>query len=398
MCPLKNILCVITYLCINTIYRQFMAGIYIHIPFCRQACIYCNFHFSTQVKNKPALVDAILLEIDQRKQYLSGESIETIYFGGGTPSLLTEEELDKILGKIHSEFNVVENPEITLEANPDDLDMKKLISMKKSGINRLSIGVQSFSETELLYLNRAHNAQEALNCIIMAQKAGIDNISIDLIYGIPGQTDEVWKQNLETVKSLSVPHFSAYSLTVEPKTQLDHLIKTHQSEAVDDAQTAAHFLLLMQWAQTNGFEHYEISNFSIPGMYARHNSSYWLSKKYLGLGPSAHSYNGETRQWNISNNAKYIALVNENGDYSEVEILDTDQQFNEYVMTSLRTMWGMDLEIIKQRFGDKILAELEQQLSDYIEQGFIIQNKSIIVLTNGGKLLADAIMSDLFRV
>ena len=375
-----------------------MAGIYIHIPYCKQACIYCNFHFSTQVKNKPALVEALLHEIEERTGYLEGEVIETIYFGGGTPSLLTPNELQNILDKIQEKHHITPNPEITLEANPDDLSAEKIKSLRESGINRLSIGVQSFLESDLDFLQRAHTSAQAIDSIKNAQDAGISNITIDLIYGIPGQSDETWMQNLEMVKSLGIPHFSAYSLTVEPRTQLDHLVKEKQLANVDDAQTERNFRMLMDWAETNGYIHYEISNFCLPDMYSRHNSSYWKGKKYLGIGPSAHSYDGKNRQWNISNNANYIKFLSEGKSYSEIEVLSTSQKFNEYLLTTLRTIWGADMKKIKTEFGMEYYERLQAQIIPYITQGYMLLENNKLTLTREGKLIADTIVSDLFVV
>ncbi len=383
-----------------TLYATFvkMAGIYIHIPYCRQACIYCNFHFSTQVKNKPALVDALLLELVQRKVYLGSDRIETIYFGGGTPSLLSTEELDKILNHIYQNFNIEDDLEVTLEANPDDLTPAKLQALKNSGINRLSIGIQSFSSKEIQYLNRIHTVDQALDSIKQAQDLGLTNISIDLIYGIPHQNDDVWVENLNRIITLSIPHFSAYSLTVEPKTQLAHLIKNKIISPIDDAQTASHFQLLMDWAENNKFDHYEISNFAKEGKISRHNSSYWLGKKYLGIGPAAHSYNTNTRQWNIASNTKYIKALNENLPYYEIESLNTNENYNEFLLLGLRTKWGVDLDVLNLKFGATYLEKFCTEIKPYQAKGLIKIEDNKIKLSQSGKLLADAIMSDLFIV
>lgn len=328
---------------------------------------------------------------------MDGESIETIYFGGGTPSLLSEIELATLLEKIYSNFNLDAYPEITLEANPDDLSFDKIKSLHKNGINRLSIGIQSFLESDLQFLKRAHNSEQAKSAIAMAQDIGISNITIDLIYGIPNQTDAIWLENLNLVHSLGIPHFSAYSLTVEPKTQLDFLINQKKLLPVDDEQTATHFMLLMNWAESKGYEHYEISNFCLPQMYSRHNSSYWQGKKYIGLGPSAHSYNGVSRQWNIANNELYIKNLNKAKPYFEIEILSAEEKFNEYLLTSLRTKWGCDLKKIALDFDKLFIEDLEKHILKYLERGYLSLDSNILRLTKSGKFLADNITSDLFR-
>jgi oxygen-independent coproporphyrinogen-3 oxidase len=371
-----------------------MAGIYLHIPYCKQACIYCNFHFSTQVKNKAALVEALLKEIEERKDYLNGEAVETIYFGGGTPSLLSGQEIELLLNKVYATHALSDNIEISLEANPDDLAAPKVKELARAGINRLSIGVQSFLDEDLHFLQRAHNSMQATDSIKAAQDAGINNITIDLIYGIPGQSIEIWLQNLEKVKEVGIAHFSAYSLTVEPKTRLDHLISQKKLNPVDDEQSAGNFITLMNWAEENGYEHYEISNFCRPGSYSRHNSSYWQGKKYCGIGPSAHSYNLDSRQWNIANNELYIKAINSNEPYFEVEKLNTEQKLNEYIMTSLRTKWGFDISKVDKQF----IPHLESVLPAHINRGHLIDEGGMIKLSRDGKLLADAIISDLFFV
>lgn len=283
-----------------------MAGIYLHIPFCKQACYYCNFHFSTSLAQKDAMVQAILREIQLQQNYLDGLAVSSIYFGGGTPSILPEEDLQALLQALHQHFNITPDAEITLEANPDDLTAAKLAALKAAGINRLSIGVQSFHEEDLQWMNRAHNSQQATQCITLAQAAGFENITIDLIYGGPTLSDEGWAANVQQAIALKVPHLSCYALTVEAGTALDHFIKKKKMAAVDTDKAARHFEQLMQWMQAAGYEHYEISNFALPGWHSRHNSSYWQGKSYLGIGPSAHSFNGTSRQWNIANNTAYI--------------------------------------------------------------------------------------------
>ena len=371
-----------------------MAGIYIHIPFCKQACHYCNFHFATSLHYKNDLIAALLKETTLQKDYLENEVVETIYFGGGTPSLCTKEEVKKILEAIHSSFSVIKNAEITLEANPDDITEEKLLDWKETGITRLSIGIQSFFEEDLKWMNRAHNAEQAVGSLQLAGKQ-FENISIDLIYGTPQLTNEKWKQNVDTAISLNIPHLSCYALTVEPKTPLDKMIKQHQSENINPDKQSEQFLLLMDWLEDAGYEHYEISNFAKlacpagrPGWRSHHNASYWQGKKYLGLGPSAHSFNGKERQWNISNNSQYIESVNENIIPSEKEELTSIQQANEYIMTSLRTMDGISLEIAGK--------DLLQKSKKFIDSGLIKLENNSLILTKEGKLLADGIAAELF--
>ena len=374
-----------------------MAGIYLHIPFCKQACHYCNFHFSTSLAHKNKLVAALLKETELQKSYLEDEVVETIYFGGGTPSLLEVADLRLQIEKIRQTFYISTDAEITLEANPDDVTEEKLIAWKEIGINRMSIGVQSFFVEDLVWMNRAHNAQQAIDNLQLAIKQ-FDNITIDLIYGHPLLTDEKWKQNVEQVISLNIPHISCYALTVEPKTPLQKMIKEHKKEDISPERQAEQFLQLMNWLAEAGYEHYEISNFAKPGHRSRHNSSYWQGKKYLGLGPSAHSFNGSSRQWNVSNNSKYISALIKNELLFEKEILTATQQLNEYIMTSLRTMEGLDLG----RVGSSEFGVLSQQLSakskKYIDSGKMIEENNCLKLTNEGKLFADGIAAELFNV
>lgn len=364
-----------------------MAGIYIHIPFCRQACHYCNFHFATSLHYKNDFIAALLKEISFQKDYLDNQLVETIYFGGGTPSLLSVDELALIKAKINSTFNIQAGTEITLEANPDDITEEKLLEWKQAGINRLSIGIQSFFEEDLKWMNRVHNAQQAIDSLQLALKH-FDNITIDLIYGTPELTNEKWKQNVDTAISLNIPHLSCYALTVEPKTPLDKMIKQHKSEDINPDKQSEQFLLLMQWLEEAGYEHYEISNFAKPGWRSRHNSSYWQGRKYLGLGPSAHSFNGAERQWNIANNNIYIESINNRKIPFEKEELTPTQKLNEYIMTSLRTMEGLKLDI-----AGKGLLEKSKK---FIDSGLIKLQDNSLVLTKEGKLLADGIAAELF--
>jgi oxygen-independent coproporphyrinogen-3 oxidase len=374
-----------------------MAGLYVHIPFCRKACHYCNFHFSTSTQQVAAMVDAICKEAELQRSYLN-EPLETIYFGGGTPSLLTKEQLGKLLQVFKEQFVVRNDIEITLEANPDDITTDILSGWRALGINRLSIGIQSFFEEDLQWMNRAHHAAQAAACIELAQNAGFSNISIDLIYGSPGLTDEKWQNNINKAIALGVPHLSCYALTVEPKTALAKMIETHRVADVDADTQARHFSMLINAVAAAGFEQYEISNFAKPGFRSRHNSSYWQGKHYLGLGPSAHSFNGESRQWNIANNALYLKSIESGLPAHEKEILTTVQQLNEYVMTALRTVEGISLDRIVEHWGkaekERILIGAEKHLL----AGHISRNEERLKLTEKGKFLADGIAADLFDV
>ena len=377
-----------------------MAGIYLHIPFCKQACHYCNFHFATSLRYKPALIEALLEEAALRKDYLEGDAVETIYFGGGTPSLCTTAEITSILATLRTEFNVLPGAEITLEANPDDITAVQLAHWKSVGINRLSIGVQSFFEEDLRWMNRAHTASQAIDSL---QQAIIvfPNSSMDLIYGTPGLTDDNWKQNVTTAIQLGVPHLSCYALTVEPKTPLDKMIRLHRSADVDPDVQSRQFLLLQDWMKEAGYEHYEISNFAKPGFRSRHNSAYWSSgttarsKNYLGLGPSAHSFNGSSRQWNIANNQAYIESINEDKLPFEREELTREQQLNEYIMTALRTIEGIRFSILENEFGIT-RASFNERARKFITGRLVIDEAEHLVLTREGKLLADGIAADLF--
>lgn len=342
------------------------------------------------------MLQAIAEEMAERKAYLKGEELETIYFGGGTPSLLEKDEIKFLLGAASRLFPIDANAEITLEANPDDLSAEKITALKEAGINRLSIGIQSFHDSDLSYLNRAHSAAQALQCIRDAQDIGITNITIDFIYGIPGQTDEAWLANLDLLKSLDLPHFSAYALTVEPKTALASMISKGTSTPVDEEQTARHFNLLLDWVKQNGYEQYEISNFSRSGFRARHNTSYWQGKNYLGLGPSAHSYDGKTRRWNAANNALYIRGLQDGTVYFETEDLTESDKYNEYMMTRLRTSGGASLDEIETLFAQA--AYCRKQAEPYISEGLLLEEKGSLILSPRGKLLADKIIADLFYI
>jgi len=372
-----------------------MSGIYIHIPFCKQACHYCDFHFSTSMKKKDDMVLALTKEIAMRKTEFLTEIVETIYFGGGTPSVLSNDEINFLIAEVYNNYKVVENPEITLEANPDDLSTERIFELSKSPINRLSIGIQSFYEEDLKMMNRAHNSAEAINCLTEATKY-FDNISLDLIYGIPGLTDEMWKKNIETALSFGIPHISSYALTVEPKTALRKLIDTGKIAEPQDEVASNHFMILVETLQKNGFIHYELSNFGKEGYFSKNNSAYWLGKKYIGIGPSAHSYDGEKRGWNIANNSLYLKSIQNDELPIETEILTISDRYNEYIMTGLRTIWGVSLERIETEFGLDYLDYLNKQSQKFLEDDLLFIENNILKPTAKGKFLTDGIASDLF--
>ena len=375
-----------------------MAGIYIHIPFCRQACNYCNFHFSTSLHYKNDFVAALLNEIQLQAaaNYLQDQSIATIYFGGGTPSLLTVEELQQIMQALQQHFTVTADAEITLEANPDDVTDEKLLGWKTSGINRLSIGIQSLFEEDLQWMNRAHTAEEAKQVITKARAAGFHSFTVDLIYGTPGLTDEKWLSNINWVLQQNINHLSCYALTVEEKTPLDKLIRQQKKTNVDAEQQSRQFILLMNELQKAGFEHYEISNFAKPGYRSKHNSSYWKGVHYLGLGPSAHSFNGISRQWNVANNQQYIQALQQHTIPFEKEELTKEQQLNEYIMTSLRLLEGCDLHYVEQQYGIAAAARLRTDATAFVIKGSLTITNDHLILTQTGKLFADSIAADLF--
>lgn len=372
-----------------------MSGIYIHIPFCKQACHYCDFHFSTNLKKKEEMVLALAKEIQLRKNEFQDEIVETIYFGGGTPSILQVEDLRFLIDEVYRNYKVVENPEITVEANPDDLTENRIIELSKNKVNRLSIGIQSFFEDDLKMMNRAHNAEEAKKCLETATQY-FDNISIDLIYGIPEMSNEKWLQNIETALSFGVPHISSYALTVEPKTALHSFIQKGIIPQPEDEVAQEHFHILVDKLSENGFIHYELSNFGKENYFSKNNSSYWLGKKYIGIGPSAHSYDGKNRGWNISNNSLYIKSIQENKLPIEIETLTKTDRYNEYIMTGLRTIWGISLDRIEQEFGKIYLDYLNQQATKFIEDHLLFIDNNILRTTKKGKFLSDGIASDLF--
>lgn len=373
-----------------------MAGIYLHIPFCKQACHYCDFHFSTSLSKKNEMLKAIQTELILQKNYLGAQPIETIYFGGGTPSLLKASELQLLIDQITTHFNLSTNAEITFEANPDDLDAQKVKELKQTAINRFSIGIQSFFEEDLRWMNRAHTAQEAESAIKRVQDAGFDNITIDLIYGHPLLSNEKWEHSIHRVIDLQIPHISSYAMTVEPQTALASFIRKGKQKALDETQSAEQFTQLMNHLEQAGFDHYEISNFAKPGKYSQHNSNYWAGVPYLGIGPSAHSFNGESRQWNVANNAIYLESIENKKIPAEVEILTTINRINEYIMTSLRTNRGMNITHIHKEFGEKYATNIEQELDRFVEQNWIAIHDRVVVLTKAGKLFADYIASELF--
>lgn len=374
-----------------------MSGIYLHIPFCRQACHYCDFHFSTVLKTKTALLKAMEKEIELQKGYLTSP-LRSIYFGGGTPSLLSAGEINGMIDKLQKNHQIEPNAEITLEANPDDLSTIKLKELMDAGINRLSIGVQSFCNEDLLFMNRTHNARQALTSIIAAQDAGFENISVDLIYGMPTLSDKNWRANLRQIIELKVPHLSAYCLTVEPNTALAHFIRQGTTPDVDEQSSNRQFKILMDKMKAGNFIHYEISNFAKDGFISRHNSSYWFNGKYLGIGPSAHSYNGETRRWNVANNIEYIRSFDKGKPCYQSEELSTRTKYNEYVMTSLRTIWGCDLDHVLTYFKEEALAHCLKEAETYIESGMISKRENKLTLTGKGLFIADRIASDLFII
>lgn len=376
-------------------------SVYIHIPFCKAACSYCDFHFSVNHEKMDQLVDALVREIQLRSDYLgtgpTKQVLQTIYFGGGTPSLLSENQLSRLFDELRKHFDFANDIEITLEANPDDLTEEKLAQLNKSPVNRLSIGVQSFFDEHLNLMRRAHSAQSAVSCIRNAAAAGFDNITIDLIYGVPGMSNEQWQSNLDTAFGLPVNHLSAYCLTIEKRTLLNKLIREGKVAAPDEDLAAVQFEMLMKAAAANQFEHYEISNFAKDGKYSVHNTSYWQNKPYLGIGPSAHSFNGISRQWNVAANATYVMNINAGTIPAESEILTLTNRHNEYLMTGLRTMWGVDLNELQNQFGDAAAEEFLKASKSYIDDELMEQQQSRFFLTTKGKLLADRIASELFQ-
>lgn len=373
-----------------------MAGIYLHIPFCKQACHYCDFHFSTRLVHKAEMVDCLIMEMKLHAAHLKGQSVNTIYFGGGTPSILEAVQIEQILEGLSLHFSISENPEITLEANPDDLSLAYLKDIRLAGINRLSIGIQSFDEEDLKFMNRAHNATQSHQALGNCREAGFDNLSIDLIYGLPNRDENFWRKQLETAWNYRPDHISAYALTVEEKTAYDHYIKQGIFSAPDDEISLVHFKLLTQFLQDKGYEHYEISNFAQAGKISQHNSNYWRRKHYLGLGPGAHSFFGNFRQWNVANNALYMKKIKANNPWYQKEELSLADQYNEYIMTRLRTNWGLDTQEIEQEFGPTFLVHFNQLAGPFLNAGKLKQEGPRITLSPSAKFLADGIAADLF--
>lgn len=382
-----------------------MSGIYIHIPFCKQACHYCDFHFSTSLKQKDLYIQALLTEIELQKAYFNthnkGAVIDTIYMGGGTPSLLLTSDINLIFNALYKNFEISSNCEITIEANPDDLNFDKLNDLKNNTpINRLSVGIQSFFDHDLVFMNRAHNSIEAKNCIKNAQQVGFDNISIDLIYGSPTTTAPQWEQNINTALDMNIQHISAYCLTVEPKTALHAFVAQKKVPSPNEEQAYANFEILSQMLTQKGFIHYEISNFGKNGFFSKHNTSYWQQKPYLGLGASAHSYNGySVRQWNVANNARYISTLLKEGKVpAEIEQLTNLQQLNEYLMTSLRTMWGINIEVVQQKWGEDLLNNLLTKIKQFEKDDFFcfLEQPKSIALTLKGRFMLDFLLLKLF--
>ena len=375
-----------------------MAGIYIHIPFCKQKCSYCDFHFSTTFENyRSDMIEAIINEIEVRKDYLVDQKIETLYFGGGTPSLLTFNELSRIIKKVKTSFPDIQLKEITLEANPDDINKTSLIEWKEGGVNRLSIGLQSLKSDDLKWMNRAHTVEEALKCIPLALRNGFDNLTIDLIYGLPNLTLEDWENAVQWVINQKVPHISAYCLTVEEKTSLYKLVKTNKIKPASEDQQSEQFTLLVNLLQKHGYEQYEVSNFALKGFRSVHNGNYWKGEYYLGIGPSAHSFNGKSRSWNIANNSKYIQLVKEQKqDWIETEVLSHKDRFNELLLTGLRTTDGLKISQLAETLP--FTKEFDQTKSEFIKSGWMIEENGQLKLTKEGLLKADYIASELFII
>ncbi|AZB08752.1 radical SAM family heme chaperone HemW [Chryseobacterium sp. G0162] len=373
--------------------------IYIHIPFCKQKCSYCNFHFSTSLNFKDEMLRAMKTEIQLRKHELKSKSLKSLYFGGGTPSILSVDEINSLIDEVLHGFSFEKDIEITLEANPDDLDKNFLKQLAGTPVNRLSIGTQSFFEEDLKLMNRAHTASEAEGSIKRAQDFGFENLSIDLIYGSPTSNLEIWKENLHKTIALEVPHISSYALTVEPKTALDNWISKGKVKSPKEEEQNREFYYLSDFLKDNGFEHYEVSNFAKPGFYSRHNSAYWKYQEYLGIGPSAHSYNGfDVRSWNIANNQQYIKKLGAKLLAKEEEILSKEDQFNEMIMIGLRTIWGVDMKSLKEKFDDRFMEHFKNEIRHKMEEGILIIENDHLKIPEKHWFMADGIASDLFMV
>ena len=375
-----------------------MAGIYIHIPFCKRRCIYCDFFSTTQSEKKSAYVRALCRELEMRQDYVGGEEIEKIYLGGGTPSQLTEEELKAIFASIYHIYKVKEDAEITLEANPDDLTPEYVAMLRQLPVNRISMGIQTFQEETLKLLHRRHTATQAIEAFRRCREAGFQNISIDLMYGLPGETLETWKEDLRQAINLRPEHISAYHLIYEEDTALWKLREQHQVEEADEDLSVSLFETLIDRLKEAGYQHYEISNFCLSGMHSRHNSSYWTGKKYLGCGPSAHSFNGVSRQWNVASLEGYIKGVEEGVLDYEVEELDLYTRYNDYVLTSIRTCWGMSLSKLRSEFGEELYRYCMRMAKPHEDQGVLENREGVLRLTRKGIFVSDGIMSDLMWV
>lgn len=382
-----------------------MSGIYLHIPFCKSKCAYCNFFSLVTEKKMDDYVSALKKEIINRKSYLGDDVVKTIYFGGGTPSLLPIKYVEEILELLHENYNIISNPEVTLEINPDTIDKDKMMALKHLGVNRMSVGIQSFNDDDLRYLGRRHDSRHALQVLDDLSGVGFDRITLDLIYGMPTLTEEKWNHNLDIFFSTGISHLSAYALTVEPKTILGQKIEKEELQEVSEEDTIRHYNILVERTKENGFEHYEISNFAKEGCRSQHNSIYWQDVKYLGLGPSAHSYDGNSRQWNVSNLTKYIQFVNSDTDldtdtdmgrYYEREILSKEDKYNEYVMTSLRTSWGCNIDKIERDYGKSYAHNFLKNIKKYLDSGIMLMKDNSFILTDEGMLFADGVAADLF--
>ena len=374
-----------------------MAGIYIHIPFCKQACHYCDFHFSTKMDKKEEMLSALCEELKLRKGEFKDEVVETIYFGGGTPSILTSEQIGQLIAAVYENYAVVQEPEITLEANPDDLSAEKIRALSNSPVNRLSIGIQSFFEEDLRLMNRAHSANEAKTCLTEATTY-FENISIDLIYGMPNMSKNRWQKNLEEALSFKIPHISSYALTVEPKTALEKFIATGKVPPLNDEMAAAHYKQLLYTMEAHAYVPYEFSNFGKEGFFSKNNTAYWLGKKYLGIGPSAHSFDGKQRGWNVSNNTKYLRAIAQQALPMELEVLSLRDRYNEYVMTGLRTIWGVSLERVRSVYGEEYYNYIVTASKKHLQEGLLSLEKETLLVTRKGKFLSDGIASDLFML
>lgn len=375
-----------------------MAGIYIHIPYCKKKCIYCDFYFKINADDMHDMISCIIKELVSRKNYLKSSSVKTIYFGGGTPSILTKHDTNTILKTIYDNYKVCEKLEITLEANPDDLNRKKIADFFNIGVNRLSIGVQSFKDDDLIFLNRNHSRTDAIRSIKIAQEIGYKNISVDLMYGLPKQSLKDWEDNLNLLFDLNIQHLSAYMLTLEKKTKLFEYVKKNKVKMIDDLTIINQYYRLLSIAKKNNFVQYEISNFSKNNTLSKHNTSYWQNKLFLGVGPSAHSFDYKSRRWNIASNKKYIEKLNNNNIYFKEEVLTISQKFNEYILTNLRTKWGININTIKSRFGGKYASHTKKMIQKWSEKNYIKENNETVILTDEGSVFADKIISDLFLV